>query len=653
MRSILCHSCIALSCLILAGLCAHAQDKLAVKFGKVIPRDFTVNADALDSTAGAVIVADFGTAIGMVNSRGGLFVEFRRSTRIRILKRTGFDAATITIPFQTSGAVPERIDGLRASTYNLEDGKVVETDVDSKSIFMNKVSKGLTEEKFTFPSLKEGSIVEYSYTLTSPLTTNLQPWTFQGKYPCLWSEYQVDIPDAFKYVVLSQGYLPFTISTMDNNAHKTNYRWVIRNVPPLREEPYTTALSNYVAKVEFQLTGIQFPSGMYKDMLTKWTDISEQLLNSEEFGADLDSHNSWLDDDLKSITNGAVNDLDRAKKIYAYIRDSFTCVFHSSAVLSQPLRTVYRNRSGNDADLNLLLTAMLIHQKIGAEPVILSTRSHGFSNDVYPQLNRFNYVISRVTIDSSVYYLDASEPWLGFGRLPARCYNGNARVVSKEASSLVNLSADLMLEATKTVVFITNDEKGGLTAQLQSLPGYNEAAEVRQNVKEQGKQSFLKKLQTSYSDDVVVSDLELDSLRMPDWPLGVGYSLRLPFDTKADVYYFNPMLAEGFRENPFKAAERAYPVEMPYAVDKTYIMSMDIPAGYVVDELPKSAKVLLNTDEGYYEYIISKDDQQIQFRSRIQLVKANYQPEDYASLRDFFAFVVKKESEQIVFKKKK
>ena len=82
-------------------------------------------------------------------------------------------------------------------------------------------------------------------------------------------------------------------------------------------------------------------------------------------------------------------------------------------------------------------------------------------------------------------------------------------------------------------------------------------------------------------------------------------------------------------------------------------MSMDIPAGYVVDELPKSAKVLLNTDEGYYEYIISKDDQQIQFRSRIQLVKANYQPEDYASLRDFFAFVVKKESEQIVFKKKK
>jgi hypothetical protein len=35
------------------------------------------------------------------------------------------------------------------------------------------------------------------------------------------------------------------------------------------------------------------------------------------------------------------------------------------------------------------------------------------------------------------------------------------------------------------------------------------------------------------------------------------------------------------------------------------------------------------------------------------LNKANFQPEDYNTLRDFFAYVVKKQSEQIVFKKKK
>ena len=40
-------------------------------------------------------------------------------------------------------------------------------------------------------------------------------------------------------------------------------------------------------------------------------------------------------------------------------------------------------------------------------------------------------------------------------------------------------------------------------------------------------------------------------------------------------------------------------------------------------------------------------------RSRIKLNKANYLPEDYEGLRSFFDYVVKKHSEQIVFKKKK
>jgi len=69
--------------------------------------------------------------------------------------------------------------------------------------------------------------------------------------------------------------------------------------------------------------------------------------------------------------------------------------------------------------------------------------------------------------------------------------------------------------------------------------------------------------------------------------------------------------------------------------------------------LPKSAKVSFNTDEGFFDYLIIKNEEQIQFRSRIKLKKANFKPEDYQTLRDFFGYVVKKQSEQIVFKKKK
>jgi hypothetical protein len=42
----------------------------------------------------------------------------------------------------------------------------------------------------------------------------------------------------------------------------------------------------------------------------------------------------------------------------------------------------------------------------------------------------------------------------------------------------------------------------------------------------------------------------------------------------------------------------------------------------------------------------------IQLRCRTKLNKAYFPADDYASLRDFYAFIVKKQSEQIILKKK-
>jgi hypothetical protein len=78
---------------------------------------------------------------------------------------------------------------------------------------------------------------------------------------------------------------------------------------------------------------------------------------------------------------------------------------------------------------------------------------------------------------------------------------------------------------------------------------------------------------------------------------------------------------------------------------------MDIPAGYQVDELPKSARVAYNENEGQFEYLFQKGESNLQMRVHLKLNKAFFPVDEYGTLRDFFAFVVKKESEQVVFKK--
>lgn len=114
----------------------------------------------------------------------------------------------------------------------------------------------------------------------------------------------------------------------------------------------------------------------------------------------------------------------------------------------------------------------------------------------------------------------------------------------------------------------------------------------------------------------------------------------------------NPMLTEGYKQNPFKSLERKYPVEMPYTSDETFNLIMYIPTGYVVDELPKSAKVSFNNGEGYFEYLIEKQSDAVYLRSRIYFTRANFMPDEYEDLRGFFGLIVKKQNEQIVFKKK-
>ena len=184
----------------------QAQDKTPVKFGKISAEDFKTSVYSIDSNAAAVVIADIGTSSITGNSKGWFSIEFRHFKRIHILKKGAYDLADVEIPLYTDGRNEEQLHNLKAYTYNIENGKVVEVKLDSKSgVFQDKLSKNHLVKKFTFPAIKEGSIIEYEYTVQSDFIFNLQPWEFQGAYPRLWSEYNVSIPEFLYYVFLSQG----------------------------------------------------------------------------------------------------------------------------------------------------------------------------------------------------------------------------------------------------------------------------------------------------------------------------------------------------------------------------------------------------------------------------------------------------------------
>jgi acyl carrier protein len=654
------------------SLCILAQEKSPVKFGKITPEDFKTNVYSIDSNASAVIIADIGSTVITGNDKGWFSQVHKHYRRAHILNKNGYDLANVKVEVYSDGEGEVELEGLKAVTYNLENGKVIETKLDKGSIFRDKIDKHWSVRKFTFPDLKEGSIIEFEYTTKSDFLFTLTPWEFQGNYPRLWSEYEVSIPEFFNYVFLTQGYHPYHIKTSKARQNSfaitdskstsatdryefrgtvVDYRLVMKDVPALKEESYTSTLDNHIAKVDFQLSERRYPLTPQNYMGT-WTTLTTELLKDERFGADLTKNNGWLKDIANAAVGNATTAFEKAKRLYDYIRDNFTCTGYDGDVyMNQTLKNVLKNRNGSPVDINLLLIATLKHEGLQADPVILSTRRHGYAYPIYPILGKFNYVIAQVDIEGKRYYLDASQPRLGFGKLNYDCYNGHARIVNDSATSL-EFIADSITEKTVTSVFLINDENGNFSGSMQQTPGYYQSNHMRDVVKEKGKEQLFAEIKKAYNTEIELSEEGIDSLDKYEGPVGLHYKFGIRSD-KEDIIYFNPMLTEGWKSNPFKAAKRYYPVEMPYAIDETFLLRMDVPAGYVVDELPKQLVVKLNEDgDGTFEYRIAVSNEVVSLRSRLRIKRTFFQAEEYDMLREFFNLVVKKHAEQIVFKKK-
>ncbi|MCY7291707.1 MAG: transglutaminase-like domain-containing protein, partial [Ferruginibacter sp.] len=406
--------------------------------------------------------------------------------------------------------------------------------------------------------------------------------------------------------------------------------------------------SNYISKIEFQLSSINYPEIPSKPYMSTWNELATTLLKDEQFGADLTEKNNSMNDEIKNLAKR--NDaLSNAKRIYNYVRANFNCTDYDALYLPENLKKSFASKKGNIAEINLLLVAMLKKAEINADPVLLSTTDNGKAYEMYPLIKKFNYVIARVIINNKVYLLDASRKKLGFNHLPQYCYNGYGRLIN-ETPNVVELFADSLTESKMTSIFIENNENDkNLVGFFNSNLGYYESYNFRENMKDNEIEDYFKKIKNGFNYDVVLTNNRLDSLKNPDEKLSIGYDFS--FNFTEDIVYFNPLFGEAYKTNPFMAATRNYPVEMPYKTKEVIIVNMEIPKGYTVDEMPKSTRMKYNEEEGQFEYIITKDATHIYLQCILRFNKAIFSPEDYESLREFYGLIVKKQSEQIVFKK--
>ena len=634
-----------------------------IKYGKVSMEELTMEKYDKDPSAEAVVLYDQGSSVVSYQPSVGWKLDFRRTCRIKIFNSNGFEWATEKILVYDYAGNKESVGILKGVTYNLVNGKIEEQKLSKENIFREDLDKYRDVVKFTMPNVKEGSVIEFTYTISTDRYATLRDWQFQKPIPVAWSEYTVRTPEYFNYLHLSQGFEAFktyetrseagtlSLGTDGNINYRTDvYYWVAEDMPALKDEDFISDASNFYQKVEFQLATYKEPYGMITPVLGTWEKITSELMLLSEFGSQM-KPKGFYKDVLASLTADADQPAEKAMRIYDYISKNIKWNGNNNFITSGPIKKTFDDKVGQSADINMLLISMLNAADIKAYPVITSTRNHGVVNPIHPIIDKYNYLIAEVVIDGQSVLMDATAPNLLPGMLPTRALNQLGRRISEENPGWVNIDAHYPAGELKFCT-MRLEEDGTLSGNIQQKKSGYEAVHTRNIVSIDGSQKYLsdmkeklpgweienhvfENLENSYSDIVEKFDVTISNGAM----------------SAGNMIYLKPIFDKGGDKNPFQQEIRKLPIDFTYPIFEKHIVTFALPEGYKVEEMPQAVSMSTPDNACRYLFNVKQLGSQIQVTSDLSINKSFFSPEEYQQLREFFNVLNSKINEQIVLKK--
>lgn len=628
--------------LIFVPMLVVAQKAPPMKFGVISLEELKMTVYDKDSSAAAVMIFDNGESAAGV---------FSRHTRIKILKEGGYSWATVAVPvFRLNRFTGNpTLKNLNAATYNLVDGRMETTKLESDGKFIEEFVKGINVIRFTMPKVKVGSIIEYKYEIHS----GFRNWEFQHLIPCQWSEYRLSVTDATVFRTHFTGYLAPIVNEEKFEGCRGGQcqvrRWVMVNVPAFKEEPFIPYYRNYSSQVKFDMVSYSPPNSSPTLYITDW-DALRRRYESQIFFDENVQGSGFLKKTTKELVDGLIAPDDKLRVIYDYVKNKMEWTGRNTLFTTE-LKNSFENSEGSSGDINLILLAMLRYAGLPADPVLSSTTKNGFIRQEVPSAEQFNQVMVWSDYKGKKILLDATDKYLAMEYLPQACLNGSGYVAAENNFRWVNLT-----EIPKTRNVINLDLKaesnGDLNGKISfSKTGY-EARNARERISKKGKSDYIK--EAFKEKTVALKDTVMEGTNKINEALKESYTMNLTeyVQVSGDVMYIDPMIFAKEISNPFVSPTRNYPVDFEFPRETLYSLKLKIPDGFIVDELPQSKLSVLPENAGKFVYSISQADGTINVICQKSINRVLFSQDEYPALREFHSIIAAKHSEQIVLKRK-
>ena len=565
---------------------------------------------------------------------------------LRIFNDRARSESDIAIPYSSS---TDTLSNLTARTI-LPSGKVVTLDPSNVHITSPFAGYAMYDDSkvasFSMPGVQDGSIIDYSYTITSkPLLPNdfSETWLFSdGSFPVKISKFIVHAPSNLKInsqILNAPGLKP----SISQHGGTTTYYWAMTNLSDVDREPMMPP-DRYVFPM------IQVSS------LGDWQDIAHWYWS-------LAKDREVITPDLHQVVlqqiAGKTTDEDKAKALFYWVEQNIRYVaveLGESAWRPHAAEEVYNNRYGDCKDMATLLVTMLHDAGIkDAYPVLLQAGSDIPVEPSLPSTEAFDHCIARATIDNKDYWFDCTAEICGFGAIPGGDRGANVLVVKDngigEFDTIPKFQApDNSLNVVQNVQL--NDDGSALCADTMVAHGDGDMGlrGTFRSIKPNLIQDGVRNMVLRESANSTLLNYQLSDVNDRDTPFSIKYSYSAPsFAQKtSNLLLFTPSPFGGSLGS-FEKPTRKFPIYTDDISSVQTTVAVQIPSGYSVEDLPEDMTESLPFAD--YTRKVIQDGQTIKVSFGIAMKPSLTPPDQYSALQQALVKLHQSIDEPIVLRK--
>lgn len=574
--------------------------------------------------------------------------------RIKIYTKEGLQYATRNIAYLVGSDATETVVIDKAVTYNLVNGNITTTSLSTDGVFDEQVVKGVVNKRVVMPDAKEKCIIELYYTISSPMVFYIPQWDFQQEIPVKYSELITVIPTVFNFNAIFRGFYQIDqkkLTYEKNNITEEYSCYTAYGLPALKDVSLVNNIDNYTCSVEHELKRFSKMGKSINLSPYTWQSIARRIYKDEDFVGQLNK-TGYFTEDVDQVIKGLNTPEEKMQAIFSFVQQRITFNQRISVVCNQGVKAAYKDKTGNVAEINLMLTSMLRYAGIEAYPVLQCHRKSRIA--LSPAYDAFNYVTCAAIINGKEVLLDASSKWSRPGVLPLRAINWAGLMLKDGDIKDVNVMPETPSLKT-TILAVTLNPDAGCSGKIRVIHYDHYAAMFRETYAENpDTEASATAFEKEYS-GLQISNYRVGDLKNNTKPVteDMDFTNSNAAELLGNRIYISPLILFSTLKNPFTEKERLYPIDFGFPQQQKYSVSIKLPEGLSTESVPESVTYKLPDDLASFKFLSESSSDSIKMVITITYNKAVIAAEHYAGLKEFYDKVIEKFKQKIILIKTK